>query len=119
MRDTAKRVFLLACKWLGLFRLARFATRRGLRILCYHGFSFSDESSFRPKLFMRPETFQIRMQFLSIHKYPVLDLEQACKNLANHSLPNSAVSITIDKSLFRAFPSPQPALRLHSLPATP
>jgi peptidoglycan/xylan/chitin deacetylase (PgdA/CDA1 family) len=118
MRDTAKRVFLRACKWLGLFRLARFATRRGLRILCYHGFSFSDESSFHPKLFMRPETFQMRMQFLSSHKYPVLSLEQACKDLANRSLPSGAVAITIDDGFFGVFQSAWPVIRMHSFPAT-
>jgi peptidoglycan/xylan/chitin deacetylase (PgdA/CDA1 family) len=118
MRDTVKRGFLLACKWLGLFRLARFATRRGLRILCYHGFSFSDEGDFRPRLFMRPETFQIRMQFLSSHKYPVLSLGQACEDLANRSLPNSAVAITIDDGFFGVFQSAWPVLRMHSFPAT-
>jgi peptidoglycan/xylan/chitin deacetylase (PgdA/CDA1 family) len=118
MRDTVKRLFLLACKWLGLFQLARFATRRGLRILCYHGFSFSDESNFRPRLFMRPETFQMRMQFLSSHKYPVVSLEQACEDLANQNLPNGAVAITIDDGFFGVFQSAWPVLRMHSFPAT-
>jgi peptidoglycan/xylan/chitin deacetylase (PgdA/CDA1 family) len=118
MRDTAKRGFLLVCKWLGLFRLARFATRRGLRILCYHGFAFSDESSFRPRLFMRPETFRIRMQYLSSHKYPVVSLENACEGLAKGSLPDGAVAITIDDGFFGVFHSAWPVLQMHSFPAT-
>src|SRR5260370_36886772 len=67
---------------------------------------------------MRPETFQIRMQFLSSHKYPVLGLEQACKILANHSLPNGAVAITIDDGFFGVFQSAWPVLRMHSFTAT-
>lgn len=118
MRDTLKRGFLFVCKWLGLFRLARFATRRALRILCYHGFSFSDENSFRPKLFMRPETFRIRMQYLASHRYPVVSLAQACEGLSNLSLPENAVAITIDDGFFSVFQSAWPVLRGHSFPAT-
>jgi peptidoglycan/xylan/chitin deacetylase (PgdA/CDA1 family) len=118
MRAAAKRGFLLACKWLGLFRLARFATRRGLRILCYHGFSFSDEYSFRPKLFMRPEIFQTRMQFLARHKYPVMSLQQACDGLSKGSLPDDAVAITIDDGFFSVYRSAWPILRMNSFPAT-
>ncbi|HKV62595.1 MAG TPA: polysaccharide deacetylase family protein [Candidatus Acidoferrum sp.] len=118
MRAGAKRGFLLACKSIGLFRLARFATRRGLRILCYHGFSLSDESNFRPKLFMRPETFQIRMQFLERRKYPVMSLEQACEGLSKGSLPDDAVAITIDDGFFSVYRSAWPILRMKSFPAT-
>jgi peptidoglycan/xylan/chitin deacetylase (PgdA/CDA1 family) len=118
MRDGVKRGFLLACKGLGLFGLARVATRRGLRILCYHGFSFSDESNFRPKLFMRPETFQTRMQFLASHKYPVVSLGQACDGLSKGSLPDDAVAITIDDGFFSVYQSAWPILRKNSFPAT-
>ena len=118
MHAGAKRGFLLACKWLGLFGLARFATRRGLRILCYHGFSFSDESNFRPKLFMRPETFQTRMQFLASHKYPVMSLEQACDGLSKGSLPGDAVAVTIDDGFFSVYQSAWPILRMQSFPVT-
>ena len=118
MRESVKRGFLLVCKWLGLFRLARRATRRGLRILCYHGFSFCDESSFRPRLFMRSETFRIRMQYLSSHNYPVVTLQQACEGLANGSLPDGAVAITIDDGFFSVFHSAWPVLQMHGFPAT-
>ena len=118
MRQKVKGGVLLVCKWIGLFRLARLLTRRGLRILCYHGFSFSDESAFRPKLFMRPETFQIRMQFLATHKYPVMNLQQGCDRLADGSLSGNAVAITIDDGFFGVFQSAWPVLRMHSFPAT-
>jgi peptidoglycan/xylan/chitin deacetylase (PgdA/CDA1 family) len=118
MSENAKRSFLWICKWLGLFQLARFVTRRGLRIICYHGFALSDESSFRPRLFMKPETFQVRMKYLAAHNYPVLSLERACDALAKGSLPDCAVVITIDDGFYSVFREAWPVLQRHSLTAT-
>ncbi|NQT87197.1 polysaccharide deacetylase family protein, partial [bacterium] len=47
-----KLAFYHVCKWLGLFRLSRAFTRRGLRILGYHGFETADEGRFRQSIFM-------------------------------------------------------------------
>jgi hypothetical protein len=58
-----KRFFLPLYKYCGLSFLSRLATRRVLRILCYHGVALSDESRFRPKLFIKLETL------LSTYKY--------------------------------------------------
>ena len=118
MRDILKGTFLRASKFLGLFSLARFVTRRGLRILCYHGFALSDESNFRPKLFMRPETFQARMRYLSAQGYPVLSLDQACHGLAKGRLPDDAVAVTIDDGFFSVLRCAAPVLKEHSFPAT-
>jgi peptidoglycan/xylan/chitin deacetylase (PgdA/CDA1 family) len=106
------------CKWLGLFAVASVVTKRGLRILCYHGFALSDESSFRPKLFIKPETFRRRMQHLRKRGYTVLPLEAACESLAASKLPHRAVAITIDDGFYSVFSSAWPVLREHSLPAT-
>lgn len=118
MRDSAKRGFLFVCKWLGLFQVARFLTRRGLRILCYHGFALSDEDQFRPKLFMRPEIFRKRMQYLSTHAYPVLSLDHACEGLASGRLPDDAIVITIDDGFHSVFRCASPILRELSFAAT-
>jgi peptidoglycan/xylan/chitin deacetylase (PgdA/CDA1 family) len=118
MQKSAKRAVLLILKWLGLFHFARLAMRRGLRILCYHGFALSDESDFRPKLFMRPETFEKRMGYLSSHGYVVLSLERACNDLATKSLPNDAVAITIDDGFYSVFRCAWPVLQELSFPAT-
>jgi peptidoglycan/xylan/chitin deacetylase (PgdA/CDA1 family) len=118
MRENLKRGFMVICKWLGLFHLARFVTRRSLRIICYHGFALSDESSFRPKLFMRPETFRRRMKLLVSLNYPVLSLEQASESLAKGTLPDCAVVITIDDGFYSVFRQAFPVLQSHSLPAT-
>ena len=65
MMRSLKRLFCLASKALGLFYLSRRLTKNGLRILCYHGFALTDESEFRPGLFLRPAEFERRMQFLT------------------------------------------------------
>ena len=119
------------CKWLGLFRLSRRLTRRGLRILCYHAFSQHDEHVFRPKLFMRGNTFRRRLEALKRGKYPILALDDAMAKLTSGGLPDCATVITIDDgfpSVYRyaaqslavfAFPSTVYLTTYHSVKGTP
>src|SRR5271165_6125520 len=72
MSVNAKRIFLHISKSFGLFRLTRLFARPGLRILCYHGFAIGDEAEFRPKLFIRPETFEQRLRFLTKEGFSIL-----------------------------------------------
>ena len=72
-------VFRLA-KAFGLFALSRWLTRRGLRILCYHGI-WLGEGHYGNFLFMSPEVFAGRMAFLSHAGHPVLSLEEAAARL--------------------------------------
>ncbi len=95
-----KLIFLYLSKWIGLFRLSKGLARGGLRILCYHSFSSGDEVSWRPKLFIRPETFRKRMQLLEKEKFPVLELDQAFYLLSENKLPPAATVITIDDGWF-------------------
>lgn len=60
-------------KALGLFRLARRITPRGLRILCYHSVALENEYTFLPKMFVSPQTFERRLSFLADQAFPVLD----------------------------------------------
>jgi len=83
-------------KHLGLFYVAKFLTRKRLRILCYHGFAYEDEHLFRPKLFMSPSLFEKRMNLLSKGGFSVLSLSDAMQNLTNGTLSNATVVITID-----------------------
>ena len=118
MKRRIKLSLYHACKWLGLFSLAAILTRRGLRILCYHGFALSDESAFRPKLFIKPETFQRRMRDLQKRGYTVLPLGDAIKALATSQIPARAVVITIDDGFYSVFRSAWPILKEYSFPAT-
>jgi peptidoglycan/xylan/chitin deacetylase (PgdA/CDA1 family) len=113
-----KRALYHVAKWIGLFALARRSTRDGLRIICYHGFSIEDESSFSPKTFMAPETFERRMSCLARLGNPVLGLGRALEMQAAGELPPNAVVITIDDGFYGTFGKALPVLKARSLPAT-
>jgi peptidoglycan/xylan/chitin deacetylase (PgdA/CDA1 family) len=115
---SAKKAVLHISKWLGLFRLARSFSPPGLRILCYHGFAMGDEAGFRPKLFIRPGTFEKRLSFLSAEKFPVLYLGEALERLRAGTLPAGATVITIDDGFYSVLRCALPLLHEHSLPST-
>ncbi|WP_321395038.1 polysaccharide deacetylase family protein [Emcibacter sp.] len=93
---SVKLIILYLAKYLGLFHYSRKKTRRGLQILCYHGFSLADEHDFRPKLFMTAGTLERRLKTLRDSGFPVLPLGEACERLKAGSLPDNAVVITMD-----------------------
>ena len=72
-------IFFLA-RSIGLFWLCQFRYRYSVRVLCYHGFSYVDEHQFRPKLFMRPQTFASRLQYLKNSGYQIVTLSEAIAN---------------------------------------
>jgi predicted ATP-grasp superfamily ATP-dependent carboligase/peptidoglycan/xylan/chitin deacetylase (PgdA/CDA1 family) len=96
LRAKVKRAFYQICKWLGLFHVARRLTRDGLRILCYHGLSVSDEHRFNPLLFMRPETLRARLAYLANNAFPVISLDDAVAGLSAGTLPDCATVLTFD-----------------------
>lgn len=113
-----KKLFLYCSRVAGLFQLSAYFTRRGLRILCYHGFASGDEAKFRPKLFINPETFERRLAYLSKKRYPVLTLDDALKKLPTRGLPNRAVVITIDDGWAGTAKTARRMLSAFSFPAT-
>lgn len=113
-----KDIVLHISKGVGLFAVARRLTRRGLRILCYHGFELADETLFRPKLFISVDDFAKRMELLARRRYLVLPLAEALDRLAQHSLPPSAVVITIDDGFHAVRAGAVEILKRHGFPAT-
>jgi peptidoglycan/xylan/chitin deacetylase (PgdA/CDA1 family) len=109
---------LYAARTLGLFWLSRRLTARGLRILCYHGFSESDEHLFRPLTFIRSQTFRARLKYLVHNRYPVLPLGEAIRRSHDGSLPAGATVITIDDGFSSAYRHAIPALAEVGFPAT-
>ena len=84
-------------KWIGLFAISRYITRKGLRILCYHSFDMGDnESNWRPSLIIRPKTFHRRLDYLSKENFTIIELEQAVDLMIKNKLPNYSAVITID-----------------------
>jgi hypothetical protein len=114
----AKCAALYALKALGTFHLARYLTRRQLRILCYHGFSVADQHEFEPILFMRPEVFRRRMALLRRRGFRVISLQQGLALLRSDAVHNGEVVITIDDGWKSTLAGAAPALREHCLPAT-
>lgn len=102
----------------GAFALAGWASRRGLRILCYHGFSIRDEHLFRPKLFIRTSLFEQRMRWLQRHGYEVVSLDEAIANLKAGVIGSKQVVITIDDGFFSVYKCAAPVLQSLGYPAT-
>ena len=117
MRRLKLLVFFL-CRLAGLFRLAGWLTRDRLKILCYHGFALDDEAAFRPKLFIRPETFADRLETLHRYGMQVLPLDEAVERLYAGTLPPRALALTVDDGFHSVHRLAAPALRRHALPAT-
>lgn len=116
--SSIKKAFLYLSKGLGLFYLARYLTRKHLRILCYHGFVLADEDCFRPGLFIKPATFYERMKFLSRKGFPVLLLDQALTRMDQSDLPSCATVIVIDDGFYSTYSRALKILREFSFPAT-
>jgi peptidoglycan/xylan/chitin deacetylase (PgdA/CDA1 family) len=96
MKMGFKQIVLYVLKYLGVFHLCRVMTQKGLRILCYHNFDDSDAVSFRPKLFIRPDTFAKRLDYLKTKQYPVIGIKEAVQMLADDTIPPCGTVITID-----------------------
>src|SRR3954470_10844129 len=90
-----QRVLTLAAS-AGLGAVARRATRSQLRILCYHGLWVTPGFEFGNCMFIQPERFEARMSWLKNAGFPVLPLAEAVDRLAEGTLPEAAVAITID-----------------------
>lgn len=107
-----------AAKLLGLFALSRRIYRHKVRILCYHGFTLRDEHLFVPGLFITPETFTRRMNYLKRKGYRVQSLQQVCAELASGDIERDSVVLTIDDGFYSTLKLAAPVLAGHGFPAT-
>jgi len=108
----------MLAKRLGLFRVARRIYRRRLRILCYHGFETADQAAFKPKLFMRGDTFERRLATLAQEEYRVVELGAALAGLREGTNPDDCVAITIDDGWSGVKAVGAPLLKRFGYPAT-
>lgn len=113
-----KIIFLFLCKALGLFSLARWATRGRLKILCYHGFELQDETRFRPQLFITLAQFEQRLATIRRYGCTVLPLDEAVDKLYARALPRHALVITVDDGFYAFHRLAVPALQAYGYPAT-
>jgi peptidoglycan/xylan/chitin deacetylase (PgdA/CDA1 family) len=103
---------------LGLGHIAQAATRRHLRILCYHGIWVTPGARFGNCTFIEPLQFEQRMARLKRTGLTVLPLGEAIERLERDDLPDRAVAITIDDGWVSTFTHMLPVLEGLELPAT-
>ena len=113
-----KLLFFFLAKWVGCFYLSRIATRKKIRILCYHNFGTSDEVDWHPQLFIHSKTFSRRMQYLKRKGYEVASLRQAVDGLANDASGNANIVITIDDGWYGIMEHAHPILSEMKFPYT-
>ena len=118
MPNIPKLMLYRGARTLGLFRLARYLTRRRLRILAYHGLALGDEAQFRAKLFITPKTFEGRLALLQRCGYRVVTLDRAVDDLQRHQITADAVVITIDDGYASTLSVAAPLLKARGFPAT-
>lgn len=109
---------LAVLKSAGVFGLVSRATRSKLRILCYHGLWLGDSPQYGDCLYMQSQRFEQRMEWLARSAFPVLPLDEAIRRLDDGSLPDNAVTITIDDGWFSTLKGMVPVLERLGLPAT-
>jgi len=109
---------LLALKRSGAFALSRVVTRKKLRVLCYHGLWLGGPPHYGDCLYMSEEKFAARMEWLAASGYPVLPFDEALGRLKDGTLPDNAVSITIDDGWYSTYRGMIPVLNRLNLPAT-
>lgn len=112
------RIALHFMQFFGLFRLARYLTRHGLRIICYHGFAVADEYKYRSTLFIRDELFRRRIDYLKRNGYPILPLRDALDALAADRLPFFGTVITMDDGWRGVYTIGLPMIREMQIPVT-
>jgi peptidoglycan/xylan/chitin deacetylase (PgdA/CDA1 family) len=115
-----KTAVLFLARTLGLFRLARWATRSHLRILCYHGGCMGDEQRYNPKLFCTTETFRARMQWLQRNGFNMMSLSSAVKEIETGARPAKPLRtvITFDDGWASTATELVPVLAEMAIPST-
>lgn len=113
-----RSAILQGVKATGGFGVANYLAGRGVRILCYHGFSLDDEHRFRPKLFMTARTFEQRLRWLRERGYEPISLQTAVERIHANQIRGRELVVTIDDGFFSVKEIAWPLLQKHGFPAT-
>jgi peptidoglycan/xylan/chitin deacetylase (PgdA/CDA1 family) len=103
---------------LGAFWLARYITRGGLRIVCYHGFALAEEHKYRATLFIKDDLFRRRIEYMRRQGYPILYLNEAVEALHSGRLPPCATVITMDDGWRGVYTVALPIIKELQIPVT-
>ena len=115
--STVRLSALYVLRALGVFALAKYLTRKRLRILCYHSFSVGDEHEVDPVMFMRAQTFEQRMRTLKKRGIPVVTLDEAVRKLRERAIGNAETVITLDDGWASNLTIGAPILEKYGFPA--
>jgi peptidoglycan/xylan/chitin deacetylase (PgdA/CDA1 family) len=114
---TPQQYGLYFLRAIGGFALAKYLTRKQLRILCYHSFSVGDEHEVAPVMFMRAETFKQRMRILKKRRIPVVTLDEGVRKLLQRQISNAETVITLDDGWLSNLTIGAPILEEYGYPA--
>ena len=118
MSPLVKKSVFITSKYLGLFAISRWLLRNKVRVLCYHAFTTIDEHLNVPGLFIEPEVFAHRMNYLKRKGYQVIGLDAAYQNVSKGIKANNRVVITIDDGFVSVLKKAAPILKQHEFPST-
>lgn len=118
MRSKIKNSVFLLSKYLGLFTLSRWLLRNKVRVLCYHGFTMEDEHLNVPGLFIEPDEFDKRMNYLRRKGYKVIGLEQAYQEVEDNVKGKDRVVLTIDDGYVSVLRKAAPIMKKYNFPST-
>lgn len=116
-KQRIKILILYIARFVGLFRLGRFLTRRGLTIIGWHGVSLSDEHERFTSLFISPESFRRRLTFIK-KCYEVIDLDTAIKQHESGKFKKRQIVLTFDDGFYNFFKVAAPILEEYNMTAT-
>jgi len=117
VKKRLKLLLLWLARSIGLFWLARRLTRRGFVIVGWHGVSLSNEHERFTSLFVSPETFRRRLDYVC-RKFKVASLAEALEQHARGEISPGQVVLTFDDGFFNFLAVAAPILRELGLPAT-
>ena len=118
MRVFIKNSVFYISKYLGLFALSRRLFKNKIRILCYHGFTMIDEHLNVPGLFIEPQEFRRRLNYLRRKNYRVIKLHDAYQAVQCNMSDSDRVVITIDDGYFSVLKQAAPVLQEYNFPST-
>jgi peptidoglycan/xylan/chitin deacetylase (PgdA/CDA1 family) len=114
---TPQQYGLYFLRAIGGFALAKYLTRKQLRILCYHSFSVGDEHEVAPVMFMRAKTFEQRMRILKKRRIPVVTLDEGVRKLLQRQISDAETVITLDDGWVSNLTIGAPILEEYGYPA--
>ncbi len=117
VQKTIKLIILKLARALGLFSLSRWLTRNSFVIIGWHGVSLEDEHLRFRSLFISPETFRKRLEFIR-KTYTVISLEEAIKQCKNGRIKPRQIVLTFDDGFYNFSAAAAPILEEFGMTAT-